>query len=141
MNGPSPLDVDHPERPPGVQDRHDELGPHGEPRGGLHVARVGSDVVDDLRPPLAHRGAHDAAGDRDSVLVADALLVAAAADADHQRLGIVLVEERQVDIRIAEQLVDRVGGLLQHLELLEIGGDDPPDPHQEQEFLSGAEVG
>ncbi len=71
----------------------------------------------------------------------NALLVAAAADAHHQGFGIVLVEERQVDVRVAQELVDRVGGLLQHLELLEIGGDDPPDPHEEQELFSGAGVG
>ena len=138
---PVAFDVDHPERPAGMQDRHRELGLHRDPRGRLHVARVGGDIVDDLRPALAHRRAHDTARDRDAVLVADAFLVGATADAHHQRLGIALVEQRQIDVGVPEQFVDGVGGLLQHVEELQVGGDDPPYPHQQQELLSGAGVG
>ena len=107
-------------------------------RRRLHVARVGGDVVHQLDPALAHGGAHDAGGDGQAVLVLDGAPVLAAARAHHQRVRVARVDERDVHVLVAEQLVDGLGRALQQVVERQVGRDDVADARDQRQPLGAA---
>ena len=121
------LYVDDAEQLVAVEHRDGEFGAGARHARRPYVARIGRDVVDELRAPRPRRGAHDPAADRQPFDLTHALLVLAAADPDHQRLRVGRLDQRYVDAREAEQLVDRVRGALQQRVELGLARDDAGD--------------
>ena len=91
-----------------------------------------------INPPLQRRLAHDPPGDGDAHLVADQLPEVAGDGEDHQGIRIVRRQQPDVDVGVAEQLVDGVPRPAQQILQHQVRGDNSPDAGDQGQALDAA---
>ncbi len=107
-------------------DRHGEFGRDVDRFRRRHVARIPADVVHHLRGALGDRRADDSVRDRHAIRVVEHLRVGASVRAEHEKFTLVLLfDQRDDDVRVAQYRMDDVGGRRHQFFRFEFRGYEP----------------
>ncbi len=129
------LDVQHAEHMVAADDRHRQLGADADGAGRGDIARVRCHIVDKLRLARPHCVAHNARADRQAMLAAHGRAVLAGEDPQLEDRWVVWVDQRDGDVRVAEQLVDGVRRNPQQVVERQVGRQRAPDPRHQRQLL------